>query len=508
MGFVGRPGAAHGRRRVPRLPALDEDAGDRPDALHDPDRLLQERRLVVGDGDRSPRTGTFTRRSTSRPARRTACTTARSWRRTARDSMVVPVAVDGRGDGARRTRAATSRGALTFGNTTWPPRRRERPEQPALQQRLGLRRQRLDVAAGVGRLAVLLLRRAERAAGRDAVPGRHDVGRRGAVHRPRHADLRAVGERFSCSTLAPFGAPYILDTVGGSQNTYIGSGTWRFDTATGGSRGHRRRRRRRRACTRSSSTASASRATSSRAVHDHGRQRDRVAVARSSSRRRPDTGAFDVTFKSSVDLPGCRPTPSGSASRRTITRPAPPGQPERPEHGERQGEPHAHARVARDVRRSTSAANDVDLFVALRREQRRHFTQQRDRRLVDRRRRHGRGGRPRRAAGRQLPDLGARLRRSRSAGDFTLGEDIVQGNDLTVTGVPGGRGPGEHAGDAARRRTPRPMTPGRLQGRAAARPVDRADGDQRAGDDHAQLIDGRSNEQAKGAPPGGPSYCS
>ena len=31
-----------------------------------------------------------------------------------------------------------------------------------------------------------------------------------------------------------FGAPYILDTVGGSPNTNIGAGVWTFDTATGG----------------------------------------------------------------------------------------------------------------------------------------------------------------------------------------------------------------------------------------------------------------------------------
>jgi hypothetical protein len=32
---------------------------------------------------------------------------------------------------------------------------------------------------------------------------------------------------------APFGAPYILDLVGGSPNRHIGSGVWEFDTATG-----------------------------------------------------------------------------------------------------------------------------------------------------------------------------------------------------------------------------------------------------------------------------------
>ena len=35
---------------------------------------------------------------------------------------------------------------------------------------------------------------------------------------------------------APFGAPYILDTVGKSQNTNVGAGVWTFNTATGGPR--------------------------------------------------------------------------------------------------------------------------------------------------------------------------------------------------------------------------------------------------------------------------------
>lgn len=34
----------------------------------------------------------------------------------------------------------------------------------------------------------------------------------------------------------PFGAPYVLDTVGGSQNTNVGAGIWTFQTATGGPR--------------------------------------------------------------------------------------------------------------------------------------------------------------------------------------------------------------------------------------------------------------------------------
>ena len=87
----------------------------------------------------------------------------------------------------------------------------------------------------VGRLAVLLPRRPEGAAARHAVPRRHDVGRRGAAHRPRHGHPRPVGEHVPVlAPDGPVGAPYILDVVGASENTNIGAGVWQFNTATGG----------------------------------------------------------------------------------------------------------------------------------------------------------------------------------------------------------------------------------------------------------------------------------
>ena len=45
------------------------------------------------------------------------------------------------------------------------------------------------------------------------------------------------------------------------------------------------------------------------------------------------------------------------------------------------------------------------------------------------------------AAGRQLPDLAARLRRSPARRASTLTVNAIQGNDLTVTGVPPGAVP-------------------------------------------------------------------
>ena len=55
------------------------------------------------------------------------------------------------------------------------------------------------------------------------------------VHRHRHADHGPLREPLpAASATALFGAPYIIDTVGGSPNTNTGAGVWRFDTATGG----------------------------------------------------------------------------------------------------------------------------------------------------------------------------------------------------------------------------------------------------------------------------------
>ena len=131
-----------------------------------------------------PSGGTSPRRWPCPPTRRPACTRARSSRRRARSRSIVPVAVT-----VAATVAQNTDGSLCVGAQLRRRRRRERAVDVALQQRLDLRRQRLDVASGVGRLAVLLLQRREARSGRDAVPVRHDVGRPDG-HRPRHAAVR------------------------------------------------------------------------------------------------------------------------------------------------------------------------------------------------------------------------------------------------------------------------------------------------------------------------------
>jgi len=100
-----------------------------------------------------------------------------------------------------------------------------------------------------------------------------------------------------------FGAPYVIDTVGGSPNTHIGSGIWRFDTATGGAEDF--------------VAAPAQEGLHALALHQVSWQGNDFhtpfSVTLGSASVAPssvdidttlDTGSFDVTFESSVDLDG------------------------------------------------------------------------------------------------------------------------------------------------------------------------------------------------------------
>jgi hypothetical protein len=101
----------------------------------------------------------------------------------------------------------------------------------------------------------------------------------------------------------PFGAPYILDTVGKSENTNVGAGVWTFDTATGGPR--------------EVVTAPAQEGLQALVQHQVGWDGDkfdagfstklgaaRVSPSKVALSTAADTGSFDVTFNSSVDLDG------------------------------------------------------------------------------------------------------------------------------------------------------------------------------------------------------------
>jgi hypothetical protein len=100
-----------------------------------------------------------------------------------------------------------------------------------------------------------------------------------------------------------FGAPYTIDTVGASPNTHIGSGVWRFDTATGAAEDF--------------VAAPAQEGLHAVALHQVGWQGDQfhtpfavtvggaaVSPAEVEITTNADEGSFDVTFESGLDLDG------------------------------------------------------------------------------------------------------------------------------------------------------------------------------------------------------------
>jgi hypothetical protein len=100
-----------------------------------------------------------------------------------------------------------------------------------------------------------------------------------------------------------FGAPYVLDTVGGSPNTHLGSGRWAFNTATGGPADF--------------VAAPMQEGLHGLALHGVNWNGEKfhvpfeatvggASVSPSSvvETTTDGTGSFDVTFESSVDLPG------------------------------------------------------------------------------------------------------------------------------------------------------------------------------------------------------------
>jgi hypothetical protein len=108
-------------------------------------------------------------------------------------------------------------------------------------------------------------------------------------------------------------APYILDTVGGSTNAYIGSGTWRFNTATNGPE----------------EIVAAPASKGMHAVIQHGVVfngdkfnvpfKTSVGSASVSPAQVSDSdGQFSVTFKSSVGLTGLRADAFGLSQPKTM----------------------------------------------------------------------------------------------------------------------------------------------------------------------------------------------
>ena len=158
-----------------------------------------------------------------------------------------------------------------------------------------------------------------------------------------------------------FGAPYIIDTAGKSPNTNVGAGVWRFDTATGGAS--------------DVVAAPAQEGLHALALHQVGWQGDEfhtpfTATVGSASvtpssvevSSAADTGSFDVTFESGVDLDGLTAEAFGLSQPTVTTETAQQDDPNDP----------STASIKRDVTLEHASrltvttalpANDIDLFV-------------------------------------------------------------------------------------------------------------------------------------------------
>ena len=346
-----RPGgSAMARRHVPRPAAPARERGDPGHRLQGPDRLLRERRLAVADHAGVGQRLVHGARRRAGRTRRTACTTARSCstqrrrldRRAGRGRRRRDGRAGRRRHRSRRHRRSAARASpqaqanllynngSVFGAHDWTWRAESGDWRFFF----------LDVPKAPPQ-GTLFLRR-------------HDVGRPAPYTDLDTLDLRAVGEHVPAARRrAPFGAPYILDTVGGSENTNIGAGVWQFDTATGGDA--------------EIVTAPAQEGLHAFVQHQVGWQGGKfhvpfeVTVGAASvnpsavdadDRGRQRQRSTSRSSRASTSTASW-PRASASASRATTTETVAAGRPERPDHGERQAGRHDRATRRGDASRAS-----------------------------------------------------------------------------------------------------------------------------------------------------------
>jgi hypothetical protein len=227
---------------------------------------------------------------------------------------------------------------------------------------------------------------------------------------------------------APIGAPYILDTLGKSENTNIGDGVWTFDTATGGAEEF--------------VAGPAQEGLQMLAQHQVNFQGDKFDVpfetTLGSARVTPssveqttasDTGSFDVTFQATVDLAGLQAEAFGLSQPSTTTETAHQDDPNDPSTASVK-KTVAISHASRATFEVHLAGNDIDLYVL------------KDGQLV---------GSSTSSSGDEVVEL------TRPADGtyevwvhgfsvtgtptFPLTIDVVQGNDMTVSGLPSGAVP-------------------------------------------------------------------
>ncbi len=157
------------------------------------------------------------------------------------------------------------------------------------------------------------------------------------------------------------GSPYILGTVGGSANTNVGAGIWTFQTATGGAE--------------EVVTGPASAGLHAVVQHGTGWSGDKfdvpftttvgtatVAPSAVSITSAADTGSFDVTFTSGVDLPGLTAAAFGLSQPTTTTETAKQDNPNDPSTASIK-KPFSLAHAARATITVALPGNDIDLYI-------------------------------------------------------------------------------------------------------------------------------------------------
>jgi hypothetical protein len=233
---------------------------------------------------------------------------------------------------------------------------------------------------------------------------------------------------------APFGAPYILDTVGKSQNTNVGAGVWKFNTATGTNR--------------ELITAPAQEGLQTLVQHEVGWTGDKFEVpftsklgsanvTPSSVRQTAtsNTGAFDVTFRSSVDLDGLSADAFGLSQPVTTTEPAAQDNPDDPSTASIK-KPVTINHASRLTVSTAFPTNDVDLYVVYDANKDGQFTTNE---IVAS---STSGTANEQVTLKRPPDGNYQIWvhgfQVTGTPGITLTVDAIQGNDLTITGVPAG----------------------------------------------------------------------
>lgn len=232
-----------------------------------------------------------------------------------------------------------------------------------------------------------------------------------------------------------FGADYIIDTVGGSPNTNTGAGVWKFNTATGGAEDF--------------VTAPAQEGLQGVFVHQVGWQGDdfttpfqvtlgsgKVAPTAIDQDSPADTGSFDITFTSSIDLDGLTAEAFGLSQPEELSVQSQQDDPDDPSSASiKEDVTIDHASSARFT--VTVGSDDIDLFLVYDANNDGAFTNSE---IV---------ASSTSGAGTDefievvRPEDGnyqvwAQGWQVAGTPDVTLGIDITQGNDMTISGIPGG----------------------------------------------------------------------